>query len=466
MDNTSRDFNTFAKIILVLSMIVIIKSIITNVLRISINSYFGANNDVVIIEIIINVLILVSAIMTLLKKRYGLIALIVLFVVRMFATIRAGGDISYSYQLGGKLAFFLRDFGLFAIAMCFKKDGISGWKSMLGPSTSQKTETSIVEDESANKSIGREIEKIVSDTDNLSHTDIEPVNDEYRPKYLCSVYMANTEQKETTNIDSPEISDDCATINNTKEPSKKKSKFGLFQLSGVVILFIAAITLIMIVVTKDYPKNIDRFGDKFKYCLSLPNNRLSKVYFSKYQKATEGGLEELRKEYLETAWRANPNKEDLLDSLSKAFFSLGKKSDEFYHFSEEVCLKMLKKNPSNKVALSRIARVYFNTGLYEKAYKIGEQLLIDDPQNSLGIDLMCRKYYYLEDWDNLVKWGRKGYELGKENTLLWAEITYLYSKGLYESGKHFDAVKYYYEAEKVDKTSWLHDRFSFLTRQN
>ena len=38
---------------------------------------------------------------------------------------------AFSYFLGTQFAYFIRDFGLFFIAMFFKKDGISGWASML-----------------------------------------------------------------------------------------------------------------------------------------------------------------------------------------------------------------------------------------------------------------------------------------------------------------------------------------------
>ena len=38
---------------------------------------------------------------------------------------------AFSYFLGTQFAYFIRDFGLFFTAMFFKKDGISGWASML-----------------------------------------------------------------------------------------------------------------------------------------------------------------------------------------------------------------------------------------------------------------------------------------------------------------------------------------------
>lgn len=203
--------------------------------------------------------------------------------------------------------------------------------------------------------------------------------------------------------------------------------------------------------------------------MSLPNNRLSREYFVKYQKARELGLENLCKEYLTTSWDANPNDVVILDSLSSACFSLGRDSkddEEYYDMAAAICRKMIKRNPTNKVAKERLALIYYNltsshfTDYYIKlAYKIVEELLMEDPQNGVGIVLMCRKYYSSEDWNDLLKWGKKGYELGKEKTSFWTEMTYFYSKGLYETGHRFDAIKYYLEAEESDASSWLHKEF-------
>jgi tetratricopeptide (TPR) repeat protein len=97
-----------------------------------------------------------------------------------------------------------------------------------------------------------------------------------------------------------------------------------------------------------------------------------------------------------------------------------KDDEEYYDMAAAICRKMIKRNPANKVAKERLALIYYNlTSSYflkeyyfNLAYKIVEELLMEDPQNGVGIVLMCRKYYSSEDWEDLLKLGKKGYELG------------------------------------------------------
>lgn len=129
--STNRDFNIVAKIILGLSMYMVIREITSCFSAITTYRLFGVENyESVIILTIINILILIAGGLTFLKKRYGLIALTILFLIRII-NINWSSDISIGNQFAGTLAHFIRDFGIFAIAMCFRKDGISGWRSML-----------------------------------------------------------------------------------------------------------------------------------------------------------------------------------------------------------------------------------------------------------------------------------------------------------------------------------------------
>lgn len=481
MSNNIRDFNLVAKFFLGLAMFAVAIAIFTSFQKIGLNSFVGGNNSVLIIEIILDFLILIAAVLTFMKKRYGLIALTLLFVIRMFATVPSGGNIAYSYLLGGNMAIFIRDFGLFAIAMCFRKKGVSGWKSMLGSGQSSRCEvSSCLEDEIDNVSSDRIennsvdcIEQTLTFHQSDSNLDYENVIDiNENPSHED----AGAEYDKASITDSTHISEVDATVDSQCENKKSFKNWAcpkklcydkinnrMLKIGIPVIVAIAAVAIMIYVISKEYPKNIDRFGDKFKYCMSLPNNKLAREYFANYQKATEGGLEELRKEYITTAWDAKPNDEVILDSLGAAFFSIGflenKNENHYYEIAEEICLKLLEKNPSNNMALRNIARVYYNTKQYDKAYKIGEQLLMINPQNGFAIDLMCRRSAELEDWGALLKWGKKGYELGAEQTSFWAELTYFYSKGLYETGHFIDAMKYYSEAEEADSTLWLHDMF-------
>ena len=128
----NRDFNAIAKVLLGLGMFATIITIINSFLMIGNYRNFGLDIPKTLVpEIIIDFLILVAASFTLLRKKVGLIILILLIVVRIFATLQSGGDLSTAGQLGARFAITFRDFGLFAIAMCFKKNGVTGWASML-----------------------------------------------------------------------------------------------------------------------------------------------------------------------------------------------------------------------------------------------------------------------------------------------------------------------------------------------
>ena len=131
MGKIKRDFNGVAKFFLGLSMFATVVAIVNGFLEISNNNFFeeyygpSNHNDVIVTEIVMDFIILVFAVLIFMKKPYGLIAWSLLLIIRMFATAN-----SY-YILGQNMGIFIRDFCLFAIAMCFRKNGISGWKSML-----------------------------------------------------------------------------------------------------------------------------------------------------------------------------------------------------------------------------------------------------------------------------------------------------------------------------------------------
>ena len=121
-----RDFNIAAKILLVLNLIGSIISIVTTTITMLNYHYYDE-----IFEIMFYVFVVAASIGTLFKQPGGLIVLIILYVVRLFIVFPGYGNAPYSYIFGANIAYVMRDFGLFAIAMCFKKGGVSGWKSML-----------------------------------------------------------------------------------------------------------------------------------------------------------------------------------------------------------------------------------------------------------------------------------------------------------------------------------------------
>ena len=130
MKENLRDFNGAAKLFLLIPIFTSVTGIFTTISRIRIGAMLGYPVSGYVIQIIFSILVIAAAIFTLTRKRFGLISLLMIIVLKVFATY-PGGNMAFSYFLGTQFAYFIRDFGLFFIAMFFKKDGISGWASML-----------------------------------------------------------------------------------------------------------------------------------------------------------------------------------------------------------------------------------------------------------------------------------------------------------------------------------------------
>ncbi len=284
MNNTERDFNLAAKIFLGISMFATLMAIISCFQQISLNSYIGGSNSSQTIEIVVDLLILVAAGLTFCKKRYGLIALVLLFIIRIFVTIPFGSNISYSYLLGGKTAYFLRDFAPFAIAMCFKKNGISGWKSMLASYNYVQTHTKRNIQETTTNAEG----KVVVSSNDDSNIE-QKINDLSTTEKNTSLNPQIESQAQECAIQPNSQSEECKVIekNITNKHHNKESgrriKINLSKLSGKTKLIIATFSAIAIIAAilctiigvKDYPEYIKAFGDKWKYTFKLPNNKLA-----------------------------------------------------------------------------------------------------------------------------------------------------------------------------------------------
>ena len=279
METVKRDFNGAAHFFLGLSMFAVTMAIITSAMNISNYKFFGiGNTNTLIIEIIIDALILVAAVFTFMKKPAGLIALSALFVIRMFATIPWDSDVSNAYLLGGKSVYFLRDFGLFAIAMCFKKNGISGWKSMLaskdyviahtktnesadGSAEEQVSSQAFLpkEDTEHHTSMASDAAQVIATSEPIQLEKIEPItSDQEKPAVDESVVKEGT-KRERKPLSTPKIR------------LSKAGKICFLSLLGIVgVLSIVSI----IIAVKHYPDYITSFGDKWKYSFNLPNDKL------------------------------------------------------------------------------------------------------------------------------------------------------------------------------------------------
>jgi hypothetical protein len=130
MKENPRDFNGAAKLFLVLAAFRMLMACIKNFQLISINNMIGYSSEMYTSQIVFSLLSIVAIVFTMMRKRWGLIALLVIALIEIFGTVPAG-SLSYSYLLGQNVAEFVFNYGLFLIAMCFRKDGLSGWVAML-----------------------------------------------------------------------------------------------------------------------------------------------------------------------------------------------------------------------------------------------------------------------------------------------------------------------------------------------
>lgn len=285
MEKINRDFNGVAKFLLGLSMFATTMTIINSFLQISNMKTFGyVASDTLAIEIVLDFLILGAGVLTFLKKPAGLIALTALFIIRMFATIPWDGDTSAAYMLGGKMVYFIRDFGLFAIAMCFKKNGISGWKSMLA-SEEYVARHTIVSSNDGGDSVS---------TDNADEDSFDSDEAKFSSAFLPASESTSAsgraleENKESETI-RENVVESRITIpvnegkNPTSEERKKTIKDRIFSLNvfkrtaifSIITLFLLFSILAIVVAVKPYPDYVSSFSDKWKYTFNLPNDQLA-----------------------------------------------------------------------------------------------------------------------------------------------------------------------------------------------
>lgn len=452
-----RDFNLVAKILLGLSMITTGMAIFSCMLKFGFIEYANVTVTSLIIEIVLDVLILIAGFAVFLKHRWGLIALTALFIIRMFATIPLDSAM-YSYQLGGNMVHFFRDFGLFAIAMCFKKNGVSGWKSILLPKEGSGTETDDSQ-EVPKSGIVDEVEPIVAEINGEKSMMIQQKEDSKAEdeKHLQEDKLMMLSCKE-------EDSNECQSQLSQPSKNARKPRKALWVLvSTTALLLIGVVSVTLYVNSKDYPRGFEGFTNRFMHCFSIPNNTLARNSLSEYWKAADNGLDGLSEEFLEAALLSYPNDIMLLDSIGGIYLSRGL----HYYFSKDIALhnksyenakkaylRILRTEPANINAMHGLIAVYLNTEQDEKAYQIAEEILFNSPNDEISISLMCKKAYLSENWNSLVAWGKKGYELDSD-----IECIYYYAKGLYEIGDKSKALKYYLEAEEKRGLDVLHSKF-------
>lgn len=437
---TKRDFNLAAKIILGLSMLALAIGFVTSLINFTTYSKLGigANPNHFLIEAIMDVLLIVAALLIFNKNKYGLIAFIVLGIVRMFVTIPSGTDISYAYYLGGKTTYFIRDIGVFCIAMCFRKNGISGWRAFFAS-----------DDYIANHYLEKDASKQEILNDDSISTPEAVILESHTNKASVSTKKEAIKSADVEATTADSQTNEAEQANSTKVPIKKSGKIGLiasYSLLGVIAI------LLLFIVFKPYPENISGFSHKFKKFFGLPDNKLAYEMFDKYKAAKEAGFEETSLGYLNTAYDAKPSELSIIDSVAVhlAINGLDKKDIREDYLNKS--LKLAQKGVISAPDSSHIRRVLIldlcNLGRMEEAYTQTESLLMFDPYSPLGIYLMCLKNLDAKNWEYLEKWGEKAYDKIAEDNSYKGTCLYYYAKALYERGKTVEARKVFFEANK------------------
>ena len=123
-----RDFNFGAKLFLGVSIFFLAKDIFAYLAVYDVVHMLGFvdRQSQLVTMISLNVLMIGSACTIYAKKRWGLLSFLLLAIVKVFVTIPPETN-GYAFALGYNIGVFIREMGLFLIAMCFRKNGISGW---------------------------------------------------------------------------------------------------------------------------------------------------------------------------------------------------------------------------------------------------------------------------------------------------------------------------------------------------
>jgi hypothetical protein len=215
-----KDFNLVAKILLAVSMATTGMAVFNCFLKLGYAEYTNISTASLTIEIVLNILILISGATIFLKNEWGLLAFSILLTTRIFALIPVESNMLF-YHFGTNLVHFFRDFGLFAIAMCFKKNGMSGWESMFATEKKQISENDLNEN---------------------------PIED----TFCENVQDINTNGKVEIEKDVVVSDDNCVLIENKVNPLEK-GKYRDFNLVAKILLGLSmsSVLFFMIITIRD-----------------------------------------------------------------------------------------------------------------------------------------------------------------------------------------------------------------------
>ena len=487
-----RDFNSGAKIFLALSIFFLAKNIVTDAAQCNLVATLGyaSRQSQLIVQIIFNTLMIGAAFTVFAKKRWGLISFLLLALIKMFATIPSGTNISYAYYLGGNMVVFLRDIGLFAIAMCFRNNGISGWTAFFASdkyinehvTLEEETPTPIpanpssdstlesAEDSSQNAHVeASECSAISQHSEEIVSVVIDEPLDNSTPEEVAESPITSEQAIEVGSEETPSKIEEVGPIP-MKNMKRDKKTFGKVLKKSLLIIIPASIVIgiitmyILIVTAGGYMESSTTFTDKFKEYFYLPNNTRAAEYVQKAQEAHDKDLHELSYDFITIAHKYYPNDPATLKSMCMLYFDLSydvKNDSECETSTISYANKYLSSSPNDIEVLETKAKAQYNNGQYEEAQRTAQDILFIE-ENSLAYNVLSRYSFKEKEWDNLLTWSTKGVALDSTH----ADLRYLKAYAHKELGELKKAQAELVIATSLDPNHWLKDEFQNIKIKN
>lgn len=468
MNPEKRDFNLAAKSFLYLSLVANLILVISCFVKIRLHSSLEISTTQPVVNMLFTIAILITGMFIFKVSKIALTLFISLFIARLFVVSSLGGGYGFAFNLGGNMWLVIRDLLPFMIALCFKKDGISGWKAffMKTSNTESIPETvnnsySPIENSEITDASSPEINVSSVNEQTSEATTIEEVNKESTSEENNIIEnqssISNSIEDENENssaISTIDVKDSKEDTTDTPAHKNKLNKRKLIPLVVSLILILGGVTLYTLITTSA-PDGFNGFENKFKYYFGMHNNSLAKEYLTKALNANANDLQKIGKDFFDMAILANPSDAEIIDSLTKICFNnAGENENYSYDKVIELCNINLNNNPNHLFSLKYKGAAYGSMDSLDKAYNTAELILLNDPNNHAGILFMCRIAYSRNDNKNLLKWSKKGYDLYSDE----ATFMYLYSKCLFDNKEYSTAKQLFEKAEKLEPDNWYRSR--------
>ena len=88
--------------------------------------------------------------------------------------------------------------------------------------------------------------------------------------------------------------------------------------------------------------------------------------------------------------------------------------------------------PKDVLVLRELVRIKYTLEKYEEAIQLGLELIDLEPDNHMNYYLMANTYTKLKDWDSMIKYREKSFEIERApNTLYYLSVSYLVKDATY-----------------------------------